>query len=229
MKPFFRAAAMSIAILGSTLAWAQTEPTSAPATAPAVPATKAATKPVTKPAKQPKPAATKPVTSKPVAKPVEKPAATPAPTAVERVDGKAVLRKLVGTFDVTSKVRGTPDAPWVTLKGEEIGQLILNDRYVQSVSTLKIGDETHFYLTLTGFDPETQSFTFSSMGDDYDQMLLGTGTSDGEKLNLKTSDGKTRFAITFDDRGYAVRIYVKDEQGKEFLAGEDRYERRPAK
>lgn len=169
-------------------------------------------------------------TSAPASQPASQPAVTSPqqPKPAPKVDGKLVLQKFVGSFSVTSKSRGSPDSPWTELRGEEVGQSILNDRFVQSVSSFTIGDEKHFNLTLTGFDRATQQFSFTSMGDDADDMLRGTGTAsdDGARLELKTDDGLHRFVINFDAKGYGVRLFAKDDQGNEFLASEDRYERK---
>jgi hypothetical protein len=191
--------------IAATLALAQTEPTSASTATTAPAATQATTGPV----------ATR--------------VAPPKPVPAKKIDGKQVLRQFVGTFDVTSKTRPGPDEAWVELKGEEIGQLTLNDRFVQSVSTLAFSaDDKRFYITLTGFDPATQKFQFVSLGDDGDAMLTGNGTAnpEGNRLELKTDDARTRFVINFDARGYGVRLFTRDATDKEFLAAEDRYERR---
>ncbi|MFT3785782.1 MAG: DUF1579 family protein [Tepidisphaeraceae bacterium] len=153
---------------------------------------------------------------------------TTQPTTQRSTDGHALLAGLVGNFKVTTRVRNAPNEPWAESTGREIGQLMLNDRFVQSASVLHIGDTDVRCVTLTGYNSRLQQFEWVALNDNEEAMTRGTGvaTADGKGMQLSSEDGVYRFVIRPNAHGYTVEGFARQpERGEEFQFSQERYER----
>ncbi len=179
-------------------------------------ATARAESPATRPATRP--------TTRPTTQPATQPATRPADADADDSQpgpGQARLEAFVGTFDATIKSRSAPGEKWDTVKGIERNAMILGGRFLQTAWIIQDPDHPVHGVTLTGYDPQTKTYTAISAEDAALTFYTQTGpaSADGKTLALTDEDG-LRTDLILTKTGYAYHIYEKDERDKAFLASE---------
>jgi hypothetical protein len=149
------------------------------------------------------------------------------PTEKPAPNGAEVLKYFVGTFEVTGKTRNTPDEEFTSYTGKEVGELVLNKQYVQSVGYLEKPDGAQVsWISFVTYEPAGKRYSFVAMNDSGAYISYGTGTVSDEPNTLLVTerDNLYRVHLQFSDEGYTTRFEVP--QGAEWVVvTEETYKR----
>ena len=150
------------------------------------------------------------------------------------------LKSLAGTWNLSSKFRMAPDAPWDTSGGESVNEWILGGRFLQQKVKSPPSEKMLFAFEgfgLLGYDNFAKKYVSLWMDSFFTGVMHFQGfcdasgkviTFEGEIANPMKGGAMTKSRWVYkiiNDNKFIFEMWEPDDAGKQYLHGEITYSR----